>query len=324
MSDKPLAAIDIGTNTFRLLIAYVYANPDKRTYSIKEVASERIITRLGAGLSSKGLLKREAITKSLKALCRFSEILSLYEVLKVSAVATSALREAQNSDDFLMRAKDAAGLRIKIISGEEEARKTASGILIDIKIPDTALMVDIGGGSTELIFSRHGKPLLVRSLRLGVVYLAGKFMRHDPPLKEDLIKMERYISREIREILKPYLKLITRNSILGSETVLIGTAGTLTTLAALVKKLRKFEHKKIHGTKITRRKAENIFSIISTVSTDERAKLIPFEPSRLDIIVPGTLILLKLMELLNFKEITVSNYGLREGILVELYKKMNC
>ncbi|MBI5099260.1 MAG: Ppx/GppA family phosphatase [Nitrospirae bacterium] len=319
MKNRPLGAIDIGTNTFRLLIASVRYNPRKDIYSINEIFSDRTITRLGSGISRNGFLKNEAIKKSLTVLGKFSDILSQYDVHNISAVATSALREAKNSDEFLKKAKAATGLNIKIISGEEEARKTASGMLIDISAPDTSLMVDIGGGSTELIFSRHGKPSIVHSLNLGVVYLAGKYMKHDPPLKEDLIKMDRYISQEIGKIVKPYLKLISHNSKL--KTAFIGTAGTITTLAAVAKKLKIFEHKKIHAARLTRRKVKNIFCAISAVSSHERGKFIPFEPSRLDIIVPGTLILLKLMEIFNFKEITVSNYGLREGVLIELYKK---
>lgn len=319
MRNKPFAAIDIGTNTFRLLIAGVRYNRRKNIYSLNNIFSERIITRLGAGISRNGLLSKEAMDRSIKALVKFSNILSQYEIHKTSAVATSALRKAKNSDEFLKKAKAETVLNIKIISGKEEARKSASGMLIDISAPDTALMADIGGGSTELIFSRHGEPSYVHSLDLGVVYLAGKYMRHDPPLEEDLIKMERYISHEIRKIAKHYLKLISNDA--ENKTVFIGTAGTITTLAAMSNKLRIFEHNKIHNTKITRRKVKNIFSAIAPISSRERAKFIPFEPARLDIIVPGTLILLKLMEFFNFKEITVSNYGLREGVLIELYKK---
>ncbi len=327
MKNKLLAAIDIGTNTFRLLIAGVRFNPRKNTYSINEIFSERTITRLGSGISRNGFFRKDAIEKSMTVLGKFSDILAQYNVHTVSAVATSALRKAKNSDEFLKKAKAATGLNIKIISGEEEARKTASGMLIDIPAPDASLMADIGGGSTELIFSRHGKPSIVHSLDLGAVYLAGRYMKHDPPLKEDLMKMDRYISRKIRKIMKLYLKLMTpygRTAVRPcskSKTVFIGTAGTVTTLAAVTKKLKIFEHNKIHNTRLTRRNVNNIFSAISSLNSRERAKIIPFEPSRLDIIVPGTLILLKLMEFFNFEEITVSNYGLREGVLIELYRK---
>jgi exopolyphosphatase/guanosine-5'-triphosphate,3'-diphosphate pyrophosphatase len=312
---KPLAAIDIGTNTFRLLIAGVRFNPRKDMYSIDEIFSERVITRLGAGISRNGLLRKEAIAKSVTVLGKFSEILSRYEVHKISAVATSALREAANRDEFLKKAKAATGLDIKIISGEEEAKKTASGMLIDIPAPDTALMADIGGGSTELIFSRHGKPSFVHSLNLGVVYLADRYMKKDPPSLPHLRRMNEEVSQKIISIADLFRRRLFKDS------MFIGTAGTITTLAAVTKKLKIFEHDKIHNARLTRKKIENIFSAISGISSSERAELIPFEPSRLDIIVPGTLILLKLMEIFNFKEITVSNYGLREGILIELYNK---
>jgi len=319
VKNKLFAAVDVGTNTFRLLIATVRYDRRKKTYTLKNIFSERIITRLGSGISRTGVLSEEAMTKSIAALVRFSNILSNYKVHKISAVATSALREARNRDEFVRRTKAEAGLSIKIISGTQEAKTTASGMLMDIPAPEAALMADIGGGSTELIFSKHGKPSHVHSLDLGVVYLAGKYMRHDPPLQEDLIRMEQYISHEIRRIEKRYLRFISHDG--GEETVFIGTAGTVTTLAAMSNKLSSFEHGRIHNTRLTLQKVKHIFSAIAPVSSRERARFIPFELSRLDIIVPGTLILLKLMEFFNFREITVSNYGLREGVLIDLYRK---
>ncbi|MBI5408975.1 MAG: Ppx/GppA family phosphatase [Nitrospirae bacterium] len=329
MKTKPLAAIDIGTNTFRLIIADVAFNPDNNSYSIKELFSDRIITRLGEGMPHNRSLKEEAIIRGINALKRFRDALSHHNVYKTSAVATSALREAENRDEFLRKAKETAGLDIRIISGEEEAMKTASGMLIDMAIPETALMVDIGGGSTELIFAKKGRPQLVRSIDLGVVYLAGKYMKHDPPLKEDLIEMGKCISEAIGSIAKPFFKLKTQYGRVSNpplhnsklQTLFIGTAGTITTLSAVKQGLIKFEHDKIHNSRMTRESVENLFSDITAVSSLERSRLIPFEPSRLDIIVPGTLILLKLMEVFDFREITVSDYGLREGILIELYNE---
>jgi len=319
VKNKLFAAVDVGTNTFRLLIASVRYDQRKKNYTLKNIFSERIITRLGSGISSNGILSEEAITTSIAALVRFSNILSTYKVHKISAVATSALREARNRDEFVRRTKAEAGLSIKIISGKQEARTAASGMLVDIPAPEAALMADIGGGSTELIFSKRGKPSYVHSLDLGVVYLAGKYMRHDPPLKEDLIRMELYISRKIEKIEKDYLRFIPHDT--GENTVFIGTAGTVTTLAAISNKLRNFEHSRIHNTRLTLKKVKDIFSAIAPASSRERARFIPFEPSRLDIIVPGTLILIKLMEFFNFSEIIVSNYGLREGVLIDLYRK---
>jgi exopolyphosphatase/guanosine-5'-triphosphate,3'-diphosphate pyrophosphatase len=320
-----LAAIDIGTNTFRLLIAKIHFNPGDNKYSIKEIYSERVITRLGEGIHEKKLLKKEAIDRSIQSLKKFSNVISRYNVHKTAAIATSALREAVNGTEFIEKVLKETGLDIKIISGEEEAIMTTSGMLMDLTIPESALMIDIGGGSTELIFLKNNNtnlspgylahPVLIRSLNLGVVYLADRYMKNDPPTKHDLSMMGTDILQGISSVAESFTKYFS------AGTAFIGTAGTITTLAAIAQGLTEFEHDKIHNFKLSRDQVENIFSTISVLTSKERAKYIPFEPARLDIIVPGTLILLKLMEIFGFKVLTVSNYGLREGILLDLFKR---
>lgn len=315
MKNKTLAAIDIGTNTFRLLIAEVYPDAEQRHYSIKEILSERIITRLGEGIADTGLISKQAMTRSIEALKKFSIIISEQKVHKTSAVATSALRDAVNSDYFIQMAKEQACLDIKVISGNQEAEMTASGILSDMSVPETALMVDIGGGSTELIFHSTQKYPIVDSINLGVVYLAGRYMFNDPPLNEDLRHMEEEIMQRMTAPVDYFKKLLSK------DTVFIGTAGTVTALAAMAQNLVKFEHNKIHKFTLTLNDVSRIFATMSAASSENRARLIPFELSRLDIIVPGTLILLKLMESLGFKKMSVSNHGLLEGILLDLCNK---
>ncbi|MBI5049345.1 MAG: Ppx/GppA family phosphatase [Nitrospirae bacterium] len=305
MTDKtrPLAVIEIGTNTFRLLIGNVKKN------GIEKIYSERLVTRLGEGITCRVLITKRAIKRGIEALRKFSDVISRHDVLRTSVVATSALRDAKNRDEFSKKAKEEAGLKIEVIS------ETALGMMAGIKLPETALMVDIGGGSTELIFVRRRKPELVRSLNLGVVYLADRYMRNDPPGKKDLAKMGDFVSRKILSAAGSFKKLFSE------DTVFIGTAGTVTALAAMAQHLLKFEHSKIHNFRLTIKKARDIYSKISTITAKERIKYHSFEPERLDIIVPGTLILLKLMEMFGFKEIIVSNYGLREGMLIDLYRK---
>jgi len=315
VKNQRLAAIDIGTNTFRLLVAEVHPDARKKNYNITVISSKRTITRLGDGIVHNGWIQEEAVTRSIKALKLFSRIMSRFEVDKISAVATSVLREAKNSSEFLVKVKDITGLKIKVISGREEARLTASGMLIDMPPPKSALMLDIGGGSTELIFMKDGKALAVQSLDLGVVYLADKYMISDPPLTGDLMRMDEEISGKIHSSIKSFKKLVSRN------TVFIGTAGTVTALAALSRNLRRFNHNKIHKSILTVDKVRNIFSALSVMPSKERAEHVPFELARLDIIVPGTLILLKLLESFGLRELTVSNYGLLEGALIDLHKK---
>ena len=233
----------MGTNTFRLLIAEVQPDSFQNSYSIKEFCSKRIMTRLGEGIHDNGFIKREAIDKSITALKEFNDIISRYHVYKTSAVATSALREAENSGEFLGKAREIISFEIEVISGEEEAKLSAAGMLIDMAPPETALMVDIGGGSTELIFNARRKPLLIHSFNLGVVYLAGKYMINDPPLSEDLKHMEEEILQKINSTVKPFKKLFTR------DTVFIGTVGTITALAAMSQNFTKFDYNKIYNFK---------------------------------------------------------------------------
>lgn len=316
MKNNPLAVIEIGTNTLKFLIARVTFHPSRSRFSIKELHSDRVITRLGAGLSRKNVLGMRAMSKSLTAISRFMKSLSQYNAGRCDVIATSALREAGNSKEFLSLVHDSTGLKARTISGREEAKMTAAGMLLDISAPVKALMIDIGGGSTEVILAKNGKPALVHSENLGVVHLADKYMKKDPPSPKDLKEMDREISGSVASFRRRFRKQIDRN------TMFMGTAGTVTTLAAIAKGLKKFEHGKVHRSKLTIQRVMSIYSLVSSVRSDERARLIPFEPSRLDIIVPGTLILLRLMEAFGFSRIMVSNYGLREGALVELYRRL--
>ncbi len=320
MNNKALAVIDIGTNTFRLLIAKVNHDSTNNVYTIDEIYSRRVPTRLGDGLHGNGLLTNAAIKRSIRVLKAFSAAISEHNVYRTSAIATAALREAANSKEFISMAQDEAGLDIDVISGKQEAQITAAGMLMDFTLDNPGLLLDIGGGSTELILLESSSeeknrvmPPLVRSLNIGVVYLAGKYMKKDPPDKSMLSSMEGEISDGVA------LAFNTFRSLISSDTLFIGTAGTVTALAAISQELTDFDHDKIHNCELTLSAVKDIFAAISTISSKERAKLVPFDTGRLDIIVPGTYILLKLMETFGFSTIKVSNYGLREGILIELY-----
>lgn len=310
MKTKTLAGIDIGTNTFRLLIAETDGK------NIKEVRSERIITRLGEGLAETGCLSEKAMERGMATIERLSEIISGHRVEAIHAVATSALREARNGGDFLRRAKESTGLDIEVISEEEEAKLTFLGMTMDMGIPNSAVLVDIGGGSTEFIFVREGQVVSTRSLKLGVVYLTDRYMRNDPPAREDIEEMKAEVFRNIATIR-------TAQGHTSRDTVFIGTAGTITTISAMAQGLSTFDHKRIHKYRLSLATVEEIFTIISGLSAGERAERYPvLESPRLDIIVPGTLILLEIMMTFGFKEVIVSDRGLREGIILKLYNKL--
>lgn len=310
MKPMLLAGIDIGTNTFRLLIGEVSDT------KIKEVFSERIVTRLGEGILRTGLLKKEAMDRGISALTNFRNALSRFGVETVSAVGTGALREAKNRDDFISAA-GTTGIDVRIISDIEEARITSLGIMTDIDIPDSALLLDIGGGSTELIITEKGEIKLSRSIDLGALYLSDIYMNDDPPASGDLKTMTDDIFLNFKDVLKPVMICLPDN------TELIGTAGTITALSAMVQNLEEFEHDRIHNTVVSLEEIEGIFTEISTITGKERLKRYPvLGEERINIIVPGILILLIIMKDLGFKEINVSDNGLREGILIDLYSKI--
>jgi len=310
-----LAAIDTGTNTFRLLIAEIYPAGSHGGVSFGRIHSERIITRLGDEVSVSGLISGEAMKRGIDALKRFSAEIRRHNVYRTSAIATSVFRKARNSGEFVRLVREETGIEIETVSGRREAELAAQGMLIGMPTAESSFMIDIGGGSTELIFMKDRDMLKIESLDLGVVYLANKYMTADPPAGEDLRLMEDEILCKINNAVEQLTGMFT------AKTAYVGTAGTITALAAMARNLKTFNHEKIHKYTLTIDTVRNIFTLISRLSSGERARHIPFEPARLDIIVPGTLILLKLMEAFSIDEMTVSNYGLLEGALLDLYEK---
>ncbi len=300
-----IAGIDVGSNTLRLLIAEVDGN---RT-SWREIHSEQVITRLGSGFGS---LRAEAIDRSILHLRRFAKIIEAHRPERTVAVATSAVREADNGADFLGRVKRETGLSIELISGEEEARRTATGVLAALPAagPDL-LIVDIGGGSTELIHTRLGKIGRIASLPLGVVRLAERHLKNDPPL-----------SRELEGIVAEAKGVLASEMPKGDFSALVGTAGTVTTLAAIDQKMERYDPKKIHGYRLTGAAVGSLAQRLASLTLAQRKRVPGLEPGREDLIVAGSLLLLEIMRASGCADfIIVSEYGLREGIVLEEGKR---
>ncbi|GAB4544913.1 MAG: Ppx/GppA phosphatase family protein [Thermodesulfovibrionia bacterium] len=308
MKDKPLAGIDIGTNTFRLLIANIEESP--AGYMINEIDSERVIIRLGEGLSDGGLLRWDVMDRAIETLKDFRKRMLRHNVSSFYAVGTSALREAINKDVFIKRAIDEAGIDVRIIDEKEEARLTSIGMTMDIREAGSSILIDIGGGSTEFIFMKDNNIEDIRSIRLGVVYLTERYMRHDPPTDEEIMDMTDEIARKLEDI----------KGVRGGP-LLIGTAGTITTISAISQGLDVHSHERIHKSRVSLDFIERLWDEIKGMEMSRRAVVYPIlRDRRMDIIVPGVLILKMVMVRFNFKEILVSDNGLREGIIIELYR----
>ncbi len=318
-----LAGIDIGTNTIRLLVA------DVGPGLFREIASARTISRLGKDVDHTGLLSREAQERSLAVLEEFSRTIASSHVAAVSTVGTSALRKAGNGDLFLRAVKERTGLDLHVISGEEEAQLTLLGVRRALSPADgrsadpldSALVMDIGGGSTELIATRSGQSIHVRSLHLGAVYLTDRHIRNDPPAIDEQDAIRSGVRRE----LETWEQDLKRSENIDPRDLLTmaGTAGTITTLAAMDLGLERYEPARINGHVLARSSLDRIIRALSSLSLEQRRKLPGLEPGREDIILAGAIVCQEIMDRCGKPDLLVSDWGLREGIVLDLYERLN-
>lgn len=303
------ATIDVGSNTLRLLIGCIAEN------KLIRKASFRSVTRLGKDILSNHDLNSESIDKSITSLFEFKKICEQFDVKKIFAVGTSALRDAKNTEIFLNRAKISTGIDIEVISGDKEAELTLKGVLAGFKYnlqeyhdKYEILVIDIGGGSTEWIFYTNNN-IRKGSLPLGAIKLYEKFITKEPIETHEINKLKEYIHFNlINTELKDDYNLV--------NTKFVTTGGTPTTLAAIDMGLSKYNGDKINMHKIDRPTLQAIFERLIKIPLIDRQKVIGLEPDRADIIIAGILILQGFMDSFNFQEFIVSDYGLLEGLLM--------
>ncbi len=311
-----LAGIDIGTNTLRLLIAEIGNG------SFHEILSDRKIIRLGQSLDRTGRLSFAAVKRSLVTLADFAKSVRSHAAIHVAAVGTSALRNASNSAEYITIVKERTGLAVTVVSGEEEARLTLLGVTHVLQDyapwkriqPASALVIDIGGGSTEIIMKYPGHETTTASLPLGVVYLTERIIKHDPPL-EEVIELLRCTIHE--ELEKHGDVLVT-----DFPWNLVGTAGTITTLAAMDQNLSEYDPGKINGYAMTKDTVDGIVARLIKSTIEERKDMAGLEKGREDIILSGAVITQEVMNHFGFSTMIVSDWGLREGIVLDLYEKV--
>ena len=298
-----IASIDIGTNTFRILVGEV---KDKE---LKKLYIDRVITRLGGGFNKRGRITEDAAIRALRVLGRFADVLKKYQVEKIRAVATSVVRESINGYEFLERVLRETGIRAEVISGEEEARLTVKGVLKSVSVnSEYSVILDVGGGSTEYALVERNEILGLTSTNLGVVHLTERFLKSDTPSKSDIS----VISEEIWNVLSSELLWMPKVS--NNKLTLIGTAGTPTTLAAIELGLEKYDPDLVNGFILKKNAVLKIFNTLIRIPAEERLRIRGLEKGREDVIIPGALIVLKTMERFSTNEILVSDCGLLEGV----------
>jgi exopolyphosphatase/guanosine-5'-triphosphate,3'-diphosphate pyrophosphatase len=279
----------------------------------KVILTDGKITRLGEGLHDTGIIGEAALSRTVELIAQFLSTAAPFRPDLVRLIGTSAVRQASNQADVLKRVFEATGVPLEVIGGETEAIWTyhgALGNLFDLTPP--YLVIDIGGGSTELIYGETlTESLRAYSVEVGVVTLTERMIHSDPPKKEELENARREVKRSFEGVISKLLPFLT------SSVTCVGTAGTVTTLMAFSMGMSLYDPKKIHGHGLQRSRITELVSRLSSLTLSERLKLPGIEKGREDLILSGGIILDVLMEQLNLAGLIVSDSGLREGALLK-------
>ena len=305
-----IAAIDIGTNSTHLLVASV--DTTLRTFSI--VQAEKSTTRLGERDPESGELTAEAMQRGVETLRRFRDLAASHAVEQVVTAATSAVREAPNGRDFLQRIQDVLGLEVDLVSGPEEARLIYLGVLSGMSFGDRPhLLLDIGGGSTELILADGRDARALTSTRVGAVRLQRDFVKDDPIPPQRRAFLQAFIQGS----LEPAVDKVHRRIKPGEIPVLVATSGTAMAIGALAASEDDRPPLKLHGYRVSRQRLDRVVEKLVAMTPEQRRELSPINDRRAEIIVPGALILQTTMQMLGVDELALSERALREGLIVD-------
>ena len=296
-----VAAVDIGTNSVRLLIT---------DSAGRELVREMQITRLGQGVDVSGSLHPDAIARTVSVLERYRQDLERHKVGRVRATATSAARDATNSADFFDRAEHALGHRPELLSGSEEALLSFRGATDGLSSVAAGpyLVIDIGGGSTEFVLGEREPEQLI-SVNMGCVRMAERHLHDDPPSPAQL----EACFHDVRQILQQVQQAV---DVARARTV-VGLAGTITALAYLHKGLKQYDPSQTHRSRLTRTDVEAMFVRLSTADLQTRRAMLA-EPKRAEVIVGGAAVLVTLMRELAIDSLLVSESDILDGLAASL------
>jgi len=306
-----VAAIDIGTNSIHLVVARPTGN---NRFEI--LARDKEVVRLGSGSGDMKELTPDAVERGVAALGRFRRVADTFGA-EVFAVATSAVREAENRDEFLEVALAKANVRIEVISGVEEARLIHLGVLQAVPVFDQqVLVVDIGGGSTEFVVGKGGDVLAARSLKVGAIRLTERFFAKEP-LKKKAVD-------EARKFVRSYLpRVLQMVDDAGGFEVAVGSSGTILNVAEMVRARRGTEPLRQVG--MSRFTAEELADVVDDLASRPRVAdrlAVPgLDPRRADIILGGVVVLEQVVRGLGIDELVPSDFALREGVLLDVVRR---
>lgn len=306
-----IAAIDLGTNSLHMVIVKI--DPTLPAFSI--IAREKDTVRLGDRDLATGNLKPEIIKKAIAALGRFQKVAKTLNVETIIAVATSAVREAPNGKDFLHQVETELGLSVDLISGQEEARRIYLGVLSGMEFNNQPhIIVDIGGGSTELILGDSHEPRTLTSTKVGAVRLTGELITTDPISNTEF----QYLQAYARGMLERSVDEVLANLQFGESPRLIGTAGTIETLAMIhAREKLGVVPSTLNGYQFHLKDLRELVNRLRKLSNSERGAIPGMPDKRSEVILAGAVILQEAMTLLGAESVTVCERSLREGVVVD-------
>ncbi|HXF98367.1 MAG TPA: Ppx/GppA phosphatase family protein [Gaiellaceae bacterium] len=287
-----VAAVDLGTNSTRLLVA------DVEGEHLEEVVRRLTITRLGEGVDERRRLLPLPIARVRNCLSEYRREIERHGAKRTLAIATSAVRDAENGEAFLGEIEWSYGFATRLLDGREEAEMMLRGVAAGRELAPGTLVVDVGGGSTELVLSADGAPPESASVDVGCVRLTERFLRSDPPTPGELAAAAAYV----RSLLPPY-----------EAQSAIGVAGTVTTLAALDLGLQAYDPERTHGHRISREAVERELERLAALPLAERRRVPGIEPERAPVIVAGLVVLREVLDAYGLAEIEASERDILHG-----------
>jgi exopolyphosphatase/guanosine-5'-triphosphate,3'-diphosphate pyrophosphatase len=310
--EKPgrrVAAIDLGTNSIRLLVAR-FARGETELH---ELARDMVITRIGQGVDKTGHIAPEALQRTLEVLEHYCRRARALEAERIHLVATSAVRDASNRDELARAVRRLTGEPMEVISGEGEAKLSFVGATRGLEAPAPWLVLDIGGGSTEFVVG-DGKPPAAVSAQIGSVRLTERYVHTDPPSYEELDRMDLAITSVLHQV-------EDRIPVHDART-LVAVAGTATTVQGISLGLPEYDPEALHRSVLSRADAERVFRLLADMTTEERRAIPVMVPGREDVIPAGAAILIAVMQRWGFQEAVVSETDILDGIAYSIASQM--
>ncbi|MBL3540195.1 Ppx/GppA phosphatase family protein [Aminivibrio sp.] len=303
--DTVKAVIDVGTNSIKFHVARKKADG-----ALETVLDQNDIARLGEGLRETGVIAPEALERNALSVAAFAEKARELGADPV-VVGTMALRTAKNAEAFVKRVKELTGLDVRVISGEEEARLSYLAVLSGLPPAGGEIVTfDTGGGSTEFVYGRGAEMLRKFSVPLGAVRITEEFLADDPVRPGS-------VDAAVKEIRASLIG----GGVSGSPEMIVGMGGTVTSLASIKFKMESYDPDVVQGSVLTLAELKDMAAMFASMTLEERKGVTGLQPKRADVILAGTCIVCTILELLGASSFTVSDRGLRHGLIYELFSK---